>query len=147
MAGSRPAFRQWAFVGAVSDGKAHALASPWFALPSKSWGVELSALASLKDKACWAANSWDFKMADLLQAYKPNASSTFLETFRDYETANVQGSRRFDALRIPGPSGFALGGIVVFAELRGAPGRWKAAHPDRLRLPKGNRIPDLLVGG
>jgi len=129
MAGSRPAFRQWAFVGAVSDGKAHALASPWFALASKPWEGELSALASLKDKACWAANSWDFKMADLLQAYKPNASSTFLETFRDYETANVQGSRRFDALRIPGPSGFALGGIVVFAELRGAPGRWKAALP------------------
>jgi hypothetical protein len=130
MAGSRPSFRQWALLASASREKAGEGASAsWLGLPSGPWRGELSALASLKHKSCWANNAWDFARPDFLQAYKGGSSLVFLETFRDFEGANVSGVRRFFPLQKEGPSGTALGGIVIFAELRGPADRWKAALP------------------
>jgi hypothetical protein len=116
IAGSRPSARQALyFLGLPAESQASSEAATWFARPADA----MRPFAIFGNKA-WVPNSWAFSRGDLASLYHERSTLTFLETYRDFETGNVAGSRNFALLAAAiDPARKAFAGTVLFLEYRG----------------------------
>jgi hypothetical protein len=124
MAGGRPAFRQAAFLfQAWPNVAGEAEAAKWFVQAPQPWNDSLRSMDDLVNLPVWMVNSWRYSGPDLKNSYLPGTQLGFIETFRDFETANPPGNRRYLPLASEAAAGYALAGEVLFLELRGHPGQ------------------------
>jgi hypothetical protein len=135
VAGLRPSFRQWAFFSSAT------VADPnlalWFGQGRSSWQAGFAALEAVKNSAAWQSNAWYLSPGDVAQIRASHPAAVVLETFRDYESGNAKGSRRFYPFESGSGNGGAVGGMVVFAEVLGDAQALKEAAP-LLRLLAGS---------
>lgn len=131
MAGSRPAFRQWALAAASTAADFHFTSlATWFGQSPTAWTAELASLRQLTGRSLWVPDAWRFTPKDVQLSYRPGTRLVFLETYRDFEGANVPGTRRFFPFQKTMAQGVAVGAVVVFAEVRSAdPGAREAILP------------------
>jgi hypothetical protein len=140
VAGSRPSFRQAAFLFEVfPDQTADREATAWFTQAPSGWKAPSAVLPSLVADRAWAPNSWFFTREDQAMSYKAGRPTVFLETYRDYEGANPPGVRRFAPISRRQGSGYAMAGTVLFLEFRGSDRRLEQA----LRLARALAGPDF----
>jgi len=120
VAGARPSFRQTAFLFQLfPDLPASREAIAWFAQTPAGWRSPGSVFPALVAHRAWQPNTWFFSRADQTVAYRSGRPTVFLETYRDYESTNAPGRRRFVPLAAKGPGGYAMAGTVLFLEYRG----------------------------
>ncbi|MDA8424954.1 MAG: hypothetical protein M0Z80_02355 [Treponema sp.] len=119
-AGARPSFRQAAFLFQVfPDLPESSEALAWFDQTPLGWRAPGAVFPAVIANRAWRPNTWFFSRADQAAAYKPGRPTVFLETYRDYESTNAPGLRRFAPLVANSPGGYALAGTVLFLEYRG----------------------------
>ncbi|HTP58215.1 MAG TPA: hypothetical protein VMM82_04810 [Spirochaetia bacterium] len=128
VAGSRPSFRQAAYLFAVfPDVPGRGEAAAWFPQTAQGWKAPAIVLPALVVNRAWLANSWFFTQDDQAVSYKPGRPIVFLETYRNFEQANPPGVRRFVPLTVRQGTTVAMAGTVLFLEYRGSKGGLDAA--------------------
>jgi len=141
VAGSRPSFRQTAYLLELfPDIPAQSEAASWFDQAASRWKAPSAVLPSIVTEPAWGQNAWFFGRGDQAMSYKQGKPLVFLETFRDYESTNVPGVRRFVPLDSrQGGKGYAMAGTVLFMEYRGDERGLEAALP-LMRALAGNEF-------
>jgi hypothetical protein len=121
VAGGRPSFRQAAFLFELfPDVPAAKEAASWFNQGPDRWEAPGAVLPALVKDRSWPHDAWSFTRNDQIAWYKQGKRLVFLETYRDYESIDPPGVRRFVPLvAAKEGAGHSMAGEVLFMEYRG----------------------------